>query len=143
MVCHIHKPDFNKEGYKALRFLYKKYMKKSKGKFSVGRNRIVFILPTNIVVKIPITLAGFGDNDWEGSIRNSNDDPEEIRYARTRMTYYDGDIPIVFMEYVQYANDEKIQSILGYVPDWTMSVDCGQVGFNSRNKLVAFDYGIN
>lgn len=29
-----------------------------------------------------------------------------------------------------------------YAPDWTYSVDCGQVGFTRRGRLVAFDYGV-
>ena len=94
------------------------------------------------VVKVPRNRDGIRDNDWEGSISNGpNSNPlQDIQYARTRMHYWN-EIPIVFMEYVEYANDAKVLSILGESPNWTWSVDGGQVGMNRRNQLVAFDYG--
>jgi hypothetical protein len=108
--------------------------------YTFGRNRGVFVMPGNYVVKIPKNGDGCTDNDWEGSISNGEDSSEEdVQYARTRLFYYKEDnnlIPIVFMEYVEYHCDYKNQ------PDWVASVDCGQVGYNKKGRLVAFDYGI-
>lgn len=39
---------------------------------------------------------------------------------------------------MEYATDEIIEAKLGSVPDWGGSVDCDQVGFNKKGKLVAF-----
>jgi uncharacterized Fe-S cluster-containing radical SAM superfamily protein len=132
--------DFNSEIVETLRSLCERYMLRSNNQVFSGRNRNVFILNNNIVVKIPICLDGFIDNDWEGSVSNADDDPEKIRLARTRLVYYKG-VPILFMEYVEYAGKREIVKRLGYEPDWVMSVDSGQVGFNAKNQLVAFDYG--
>lgn len=144
----IFEEDFTPEMVSILTYLCERYKSRMIGKeVLVGRNRNVFILPGKIVVKIPTCLDGFTDNDWEGSISNLDDDPEEIRYARTRLCYYK-DVPIVFMEYVEFieyvefATSREIKMTLGHEPDWTYSVDGGQVGFNSKGKLVAFDYGI-
>lgn len=123
---------------KTIRSLHKRWLKKA-NRIEYGRNRIVYIF-TTYVIKLPTCLDGFSDNDWEGSISNANDDPEEIRYARTRLIYKN-EIPILYMEYVVYACEKTITKRLGYYPYWVNSVDCGQVGFNKKGKLVAFDYG--
>lgn len=105
--------------------------------FESGRNRGVFLFNT-YVVKLPITEFGVADNDWEGSISDGPD--PYVHHARTRMAYHNG-IPILFMERVQYATIAKMVKLYGTEPDWVSSVDCGQVGWNGRGKLVAFDYG--
>ena len=106
-----------------------------------GRTRNVFNFG-KYVVKVPKNFYGVIDNEWEGCVSNSEDcDPEDVQYARTRLDYWKG-VPVVFMEYVEYASDEQISKRLGYVPEWTMSVDCGQVGFNRKGRLVAYDYGL-
>jgi hypothetical protein len=84
------------------------------------------------VVKIPCTLAGFGDNDWEGSCSSGDD---EIQYARTRLAYHDG-VPIVFMEKVTQVPIEE-------QPEWAGLIDCGQVGYTRLGKIVAYDFGLN
>jgi hypothetical protein len=102
-----------------------------------GRNRIVFIFK-NYVVKLPKSHFGIGDNDWEGSISSGNN-LEDEQYARTRLVYYN-DVPIVFMERVEEVSPERYFELLQNFP-WVGSIDCGQVGYNNRGKLVAFDYG--
>ena len=120
--------------------LHVRYSKRCLGIF-MGRNRNVFNFG-RYVVKVPRNFYGVIDNDWEGSVSNSEDcDPEDVQYARTRLAYWK-DVPIVFMEYVEYASNKEIAERVGHVPDWTMSVDCGQVGFNRKGCLVAYDYGI-
>lgn len=105
-----------------------------------GRNRRVFVF-SKYVIKIPITYNGITDNDWEGSISNTNDDPDEIRYPRTRLTYWEA-LPIVLMERVTLVTTAAIKARLGSCPDWVNSVDGGQVGFTRDGRLVAFDYGL-
>lgn len=108
-----------------------------------GRNREVFLM-RGYVVKIPLNHCGIADNDWEGSVSNCEDYPQsdwQVQYARTRMVYVN-DIPVVFMERVEYVTGKEIVQRLGHEPNWTGCVDGGQVGFNRSGRLVAFDYGI-
>ena len=128
---------------KNLKELHERYAKRAIEVYS-GRNRNVFRMPGGYVVKIPTCMDGIADNDWEGSLSNSEEgtgfDIGYIQYARTRMGYYK-DIPIVFMEYVEFLPSSKIKERYGKQPDWCWSVDCGQVGSNKYGRLVAFDYG--
>ncbi len=106
--------------------------------FSSGRNRAVFIFP-KYVVKLPTCGDGCADNDWEGSICGS--EPDKIQYARTRLVYHH-DIPIVFMERVEYASTKNMRAKLGHEPEWVHSVDCSQVGWTRKGRLVAYDFGM-
>jgi hypothetical protein len=117
--------------------LFERYFARHKT-FEFGRNRAVFFYPT-FVVKLPITHDGIVDNDWEGSI--SGGGRYDVQLARTRM-FYVGDFPVVLMERIDEATDVSIRQRLGYLPDWVNSVDGGQVGFNRKGDLLAFDYGL-
>lgn len=135
----IDSDDFCPEGLAVITALHDRYAGRCLQVF-MGRNRNVFDMG-NYVVKIPKNLDGFADNDWEGSISNANDDPEEIRYARTRMVEV-SEVPVVFMERVEHASTAETIARLGFEPDWVGSVDCGQVGFTRDGRLVAYDYGV-
>lgn len=117
--------------------LFNRYIPRATGVTS-GRNRVVFHMG-RYVVKLPMNYGGVADNDWEGSVRHSQD-PREAKYARTRMVYF-GEIPVVFMEYVKSTGYSDLRN-LGPVPKWVDGIDCQQVGFNRRGQLVAYDYGI-
>lgn len=122
-----------------LKPLYEKYSKRAIAVHG-GRNRNTFILSDRLVVKLPKTLSGFSDNDWEGSVSNSPisfNNPNYVQYPRTRLAYWNK-IPIVFMERITLNFDCSTTSL-----PWVASVDCGQVGFNRRGRLVAYDYGLN
>lgn len=108
-----------------------------------GRNREVFVF-RGYVVKVPLNLNGIADNDWEGSVSNSEEYPQsdwQVQYARTRMVYVK-DIPVVFMEKLEDVTSKEIVRRLGREPNWTGCVDGGQVGFNKHGRLLAYDYGI-
>lgn len=136
----VDKDEFTEEYASLIDTICKRYLPRALD-ILTGRHRNVFIFK-NYVIKIPRNINGLADNDWEGSISNAEDgDPEDVQFARTRMVYYKG-IPIVFMERADWATRDEIAARLGYEPDWTGSVDCGQVGFNKQGKLVAFDYGL-
>lgn len=129
----------DEDGIGAFERLCKRYYEKCL-QVSWGRNRNVFDMGT-YVVKVPKNFDGLIDNDWEGSVSNSEDGLDQVQFARTRIAYR-GDVPVVFMEYVEPASTSEIVARLGHEPDWVMSVDCGQVGFNLKGELVAYDYGI-
>lgn len=136
---HIDADDFSPEGLGIIEALHRRYASRSRQVFC-GRNRNVFDMG-RYVVKVPKNLDGFADNDWEGSVSNANDNPEEVRFARTRMVDFE-EVPLVFMEYVEPASTETIVARLGQEPDWVRSVDCGQVGFARDGRLLAYDYGV-
>ena len=136
---YIDKADFNSVGLRIITGLHERFAARCREVW-MGRNRNAFDMG-RYVVKVPKNLNGFADNDWEGSVSNANDDPEEVRYARTRLAYVE-DVPIVFMEKVVPVTSPEIIARLGFEPDWTNSVDCGQVGFARDGRLVAFDYGV-
>src|ERR1700757_5241654 len=118
------KKEFN--GCKTIDALLKRYFRKAREVYW-GRNRIVFDCGS-FVVKLPITLDGIADNDWEGSVSNDpNAKPCEwqIQYARTRL-YYKGALPIVLMEKVEHAYQNILIQRFGKEPAWVASVDCGQ-----------------
>ena len=122
--------------------LYERYMARCRD-YQIGRNRIVFI-SDKYVVKLPWTNAGVADNDWEGSVSNIPDAPYndyQVIYARTRL-HYEANIPVLFMERVEYMNTDDIKAKFGREPEWVGYVDCGQVGLSRTGKLVAYDYGI-
>lgn len=135
---YIDQDDFSPEGLELVSRLHRRFSTRSQRVFC-GRNRNVFDMG-RYVVKIPKNLDGIVDNDWEGSVSNGNDDPHEIRYARTHLAWVD-ELPIVFMEWVEPATSREIIQRLGFEPDWVMSVDCGQVGFARDGRLLAYDYG--
>lgn len=58
------------------------------------------------------------------------------RYARCRRL---NDVAIV-MEYVDPAMDSDFED--GDIPSWTQEIDCGQVGWTAKGKLVAYDYSM-
>lgn len=122
-------------GNSKLAALHRKYLMKF-GMPETGSSRAVYIGPT-YVVKLPLSYFGFRANDWDGSLIDDDDMP----LARTRYCVVDGGIPVVFMEKVQWLMTNDIIAKFGHVPNWVLSVDCGQVGLTKHQKLVAFDYG--
>lgn len=93
-------------------------------------------------MKVPRNEDGIADNHWEHSIRYCGDpyNGKKGRRARCRL------IPNTFllvMEYVEPAWSEDIKAKLGEIPAWVGAIDCGQVGFDRKGNLKAYDYGIS
>lgn len=105
-----------------------------------GRNRVVFRLKSgNYVLKFPLNEDGVSDNDWEASIcsNKNEEDIDEVQWPKTRYIEIEGFICCV-MEYIEpitYFEDKVL-------PDWIHSVDGGQVGYNKKGVLLAYDYGL-
>lgn len=131
------------DGAESILRLYRRYLGKGVP-YEVGRTRITFLFRT-YVVKLPWSHDGFADNDWEGSVSNMPEtvgDYEHYQYARTRLAYV-GDIPVTFMERVEPARFADVDDFFdGEEPWWIACVDCGQVGFTRKGRLVAYDYGV-
>lgn len=106
-----------------------------------GRNRLVFKLKSgNYVLKFPLNEDGVSDNDWEASTcSNKNDrDRDEVQWPKTRYIEIEGFICCI-MEYIEPITSFENKNL----PDWINSVDGGQVGYNKKGLLLAYDYGLH
>ncbi len=95
-----------------------------------GRHRRGMLFPSGkYILKVPINTEGEQAN-LEEAERYQTDYSE--KGARCRLIYYK-DFPCIVMEMVKPAV---------YSPDcpFLKEVDCGQVGYNRRGKIVAYDY---
>lgn len=97
-----------------------------------GRNRAVF-RRGSYVVKVPVNDAGVADNQHEAYLfQRYGKTRGYVAYARCRMAGV-----ILVMEYVEHVGWSPQNK-----PDWTWSVDCGQVGRNAKGELLAYDFGL-
>lgn len=96
-----------------------------------GRHRKVYYDPKrHEVIKFPKCCLGESDNQHENCLNGTI-------YAKSRLdkilTEKYG-VYIIRMEYVEPTGSSD-------KPDWTWSIDCGQVGRTFNGRLVAYDYG--
>lgn len=99
-----------------------------------GRHRAAFLTPSgNFVIKVPIDEMGFVDNFREYRMWRQIDKwmPKE-HLARCKLHQSSG---ILVMEAVDLAYEYPVDGT-----DWIGFIDCGQVGYNRRGRLVAYDY---
>jgi hypothetical protein len=102
----------------------------------VGRSRAVFLGPNKLfVVKIPINEEGELANCREERLYKKEKNRPDSHWARCRL--YPGTM-ILIMEYVESIHDIPGEKKL---PKWVFNIDCAQVGFNKKGKLVAYDFG--
>lgn len=105
----------------------------------LGRERIVFRLKSgNYVLKFPLGCSGERANDWEGSVITNKNKvglrKDIVITPKTRWVNYKGFVCVI----MEYVNEEIERE---EYPDWSGSVDDGQVGKNRDGKIVAFDFG--
>jgi len=97
-----------------------------------GRHRVVFRMTKDWVLKVPTRHSGLAANCDELSFQA---DGYAITEEEAALSEEFG-IPIVKMEYVTHVGwSEK--------PDWTWSIDGGQVGHTNDGRLVAYDWEHN
>lgn len=103
-------------------------MKKFGQPVGCGRHRIVF-RDGDTVVKFPTQESGAFANEHEA---NTNNELCAKAWIDEELTKEFGQ-PVLRMEYVTHVGWSK-------KPDWTWSVDCGQVGRTKDGRLVAYDW---
>src|SRR5574339_154213 len=133
--------DFDQKTQQDLIELCNKYYKEANSVIK-GRNRLVFVFDT-YVIKLPVCSLGFEDNEWEGSISNTEDsfnDHSYEQYPNTEL-WIEKCITVLKMELIQHTNYKEIIDRLSFLPDWDFSNHCHYVGFNLGGRLVAYDYG--
>lgn len=98
-----------------------------------GRHRVVF-RDGDHVLKVPYRASGIDANFYEGRTQSNN--PHEPRASCSLDDQLAGQLKspcVLRMEYVEHVGCSPR-------PDWTWSVDCGQVGRNKDGKVVAYDW---
>lgn len=115
--------ETNKEAEKYLRILTAKY-----GIPECGRNRATF-MSKHCVIKFPLNDNGICDNDWEGSMRSETT-------ARGRWIQI-GSFVCVVQEKLTMPENFSYKNL----PDWVGGVDGGQVGYDKKGRLKAYDFG--
>lgn len=114
--CDWDRKTIEQDAEKALIRLTEKY-----GIPECGRNRATFI-SKHCVIKFPL-------NDWEGSVSS----PE---LAKGRWIKID-DFVCVIQEKLKMVENFSYDTL----PDWVGSIDGGQVGYDKKGRLKAFDFG--
>jgi hypothetical protein len=100
------------------------------GEPDVGTTRACFI-SKRCVIKFPINDRGERANDWEGSVSADH-------LARGRYITIDGFVCVIQEKLnVDIWNGKTYKDF----PEWVGSIDCGQVGYDSKGNLKAFDFG--
>ena len=107
-----------------------------------GRHRRSYLSASGkYVYKFPINVHGENANKEETTIYAAD---SEGNKARCRLIWVQS-LPVVIMEVVTpWWLDKRGQGQNGdRLPDWIWAYDGGQVGFNRKGKLVAWDYTLS
>jgi hypothetical protein len=122
---------------------YEDFINSSVGKFCIarygeamdsGRNRIVFESKF-CVVKAPLNLEGVDDNQKEARLFNTN---KKNMYAKCRLAKVHNTYLLVMERLRELKWNER-----DILPEWAKSLTDGQqVGFNSKGKILAYDYAM-
>ena len=96
-----------------------------------GNYRKTYLLPSGkYVIKIPINDDG-QYNNW-GEVKEYKEDKSGL-LARCRLFKYRNQLCCI-MEKLTIPKD------LHNLPDWCSGIDCQQVGYTRKGKLVAYDW---
>jgi hypothetical protein len=109
---------------------YKKFFKEHYVCLGKGRNRIVYRITENYVVKVPLNWDGIEDNYHESSLAKKEN--QQGYFANCVML---GDM-LLLMEYVEPTHKSYSE-----LPSWVGCIDCAQVGYTKDGRLVAYDFG--
>lgn len=121
--------ELNSLAFDAMEKLALKY-----GNPECGRNRATF-LSHHFVIKFPLNKKGIADNIFEGT-RYSR----KKYYAKGRIINING-FKCVIQERLKMPKlSERVASEW---PSWVSKIDCGQVGFDRKGNLKAYDFGPN
>jgi hypothetical protein len=112
--------------------------RKKYGEPEVGRTRAVFDRGDGYVVKVPLNGEGFAANSREVLTSEAGDPYTPVAECYHDVVYdvTSEGVSVLVMEKLSFEGVPR-----GYndLPDWVMSVDGGQVGYNKKGELVAFD----
>lgn len=122
--------NFEDEGLDHLSLALLKKLNEKYEYIGRGRNRIVFKSKSGkYVIKVPRNIEGNGDN-----FRETKKEDFGFPVPKSRRIILD-DFCCVIMEYVEHVSFKDRKA-----PSWVSWIDCGQVGYNRKGELVAYDY---
>lgn len=106
------------------------------GKPWVGRTRAVFDRGDGYVIKVPMNGEGYASNGREVNCYQMEDPytPVAECWHQDDYSITPKGVPTLIMEKVEHCRADYRD-----MPDWVMSVDGGQVGYNKKGELVAYD----
>lgn len=95
-----------------------------------GRNRLTYLSPSKkYVIKVPKNPEGIRNNFFEARDCKKDSWLYRNQKAKCRMWGY-----LLVMEYVKPVYN------FWELPNWILTVDCQQVGYDRKGNLVAFDF---
>lgn len=130
--------EFEGDPYHAITLKQINLYRKKYGEPEVGRTRAVFDRGDGFVVKVPINGEGFAANHREVLTSEVEDPYTPVADCR-HDTVYDASPAGVSVLVMEKLSFEGVPRGYANLPDWVMSVDGGQVGYNKKGELVAFD----
>lgn len=92
----------------------------------VGRHRMVF-LDGEVVHKLPRSFDGMAANE------------RECRWDNQWLPIAPCSMHVEMPSGIGVLRMERVEPVGGDLPEWTMSVDCQQVGRTGDGRLVAYD----
>lgn len=105
----------------------------------MGTSRICFTFPgSNLVIKIPFSTAGFSASIREDQAFKDFEKWPHICTPIAECKFMDFTAAFGMKLLVMEHLHEFPETLTG-LPGWVFSIDCGQVGYNSKKKLVAYD----
>lgn len=112
---------------------------KQYGQPLLGRTRAVFDRGDGYMVKVPMNGEGLMANQSEIMTHEAKDPYIPVAECRMETDYsvVPEGMPVLVMEKVDIESASKLR--YKDMPDWVGSVDCGQVGYDRKGRLVAYD----
>lgn len=120
--------NFESESLNAMALDILTKLERKYGRPSCGNSRATFI-SKHCVFKFPLNFKGLRDNSIEGK----QPDDDYAQYAKGRLLML-GDFNCVIQEKLTMPKS------LSGLPTWVMSIDCGQVGYDTKGRLKAYDF---
>lgn len=112
---------------------------KKYGQPLLGRTRAVFDRGDSYMVKVPMNGEDLMANQSEIMTYEAKDPYIPVAECRMETDYsvVPEGMPVLVMEKVDIESASKLR--YKDMPDWVGSVDCGQVGYDRKGRLVAYD----
>lgn len=130
--------EFEGDPYHAITLRQINLYRRKYGEPEVGRTRAVFDRGDGYVIKVPINGEGFAANSREVTTSEVEDPYTPVADCR-HDTVYDASSAGVSVLVMEKLSFEGVPRGYNNLPDWVMCVDGGQVGYNRKGELVAYD----
>lgn len=109
------------------------------GEPMIGRTRAVFDRGDGYMLKVPLNGEGMMANSSEIMTYEANDSFIPVAECRIE-TDYSGSSDGIGVMVMEKVDIEPVQNMsYNDLPDWVGYVDCAQVGYDKKGRLVAYD----